>query len=330
MRPPQIITRATASTVVAACALCGVASSATAYDAPAPQSTTVSQPQYKDAVKVSWDGTSYTNGIAGSFVGSPVAVPGDSASRTLSVLNDGPTKGVMRVSIVNVTLDSPNAADVDAQGNSQGNFYDDVKVTGTTESKVTTSSLSQLDEQEVTVLGEFEIDSKDTTDVTIGYTFPAESTSGNKANVKERMAEFDVLIEISGDDLPKEPITPGVDSTTPPNPSTPAPTDGATPGTVIVKPNKNNENSTVHVDVAPEVVGQKDNPVSEAGVVPVADDSVDKVNYNTGNARGLDFSQTPVLYLVLLGIPLAFIGYAMYAGHQRNNTSNHTTDAGSK
>ena len=291
-------------------------------DTPQPSSSpTVSEPQYKDAVKVSWDGESYTHGIAGSFVGTPVAVPGDSASRTLSVLNDGPSKGNVRVSIINVSLKSPQSADVDAQGNPQGNFYDDVTITGTTQAKSVTSSLTELDQRKTTVLGEFPLDAGSTSDITVGYNFPRDATSGNKSNVESRMAQFDVLIEISGEELPTDVITPDVE----PTPGAPQPGDNT--GQVVTTPNKNNDHSPVHIDVAPNVIGEEQNPISELGVVPLSEEEVQKSQLNTGNSYSTTLSDQPLVYTLCLLVPLAFIGYAMHVGNKRRNhpyPSSHT------
>src|SRR5690606_987841 len=71
---------------------------------------------YDESIHMSWDGTTYTGVTTESFLGTPVAVPGDSASRTVLVRNDGPATGTLRASIVNVDLLDPAAPDVHHAG----------------------------------------------------------------------------------------------------------------------------------------------------------------------------------------------------------------------
>lgn len=154
-----------------------------------------------DEVKLSWDGVNYTSQIGESFIGLPISVPGDSKSRTLKVKNDGPTNGTMTVSIINVELKNKEAKESHhVNGENTGDFYDDVKITGITKSGSITKSFKEYDNEEKTIIGQFNIDKNEVTDVTIDYEFPFEATSGNKANVDERLATFDVLIEIQGAD----------------------------------------------------------------------------------------------------------------------------------
>src|SRR5690606_40417791 len=73
--------------------------------------TAHADPSYDEAIQLSWDGRTYTSVTAESFLGTPVSVPGDSASRTLLVRNDGPTAGTLRASIVNVELADPDRSE---------------------------------------------------------------------------------------------------------------------------------------------------------------------------------------------------------------------------
>src|SRR5699024_1738639 len=93
-----------------------------------------------EAVQLSWDGSSFASSTLENFFGAPVSVPGDSATRTLLVRNDGPADATLRATIVNVNLLGPGAAGVhhhaghqapDDSGlyvgaGPQGNFYDDL------------------------------------------------------------------------------------------------------------------------------------------------------------------------------------------------------------
>lgn len=139
------------------------------------------------AIQMSWDGSAYSDTTTESFVGFPVTVPGDSTSRTLTVRNDGPTGGTLRVSIVNVDLLETPIAD---------EFYDDLRITWNRGS----SSIRELDSAGTTQVMEIPLAKGATTPVTIGYDFPVEATSGNRSNVGLRQGSFDVLLELGGDD----------------------------------------------------------------------------------------------------------------------------------
>lgn len=156
---------------------------------------------YDESIHMSWDGTTYTGVTAESFLGTPVTVPGDSVSRTVLVRNDGPMSGTLRASIVNVELLDPAAPDVHhATGADEGSLYDDLVVRWPGGS----ASLTELDANGVTPVLEVELGKGGHVPVTVGYELPAEATSGNRANVAERSASFDVLLEIGGE-LPPEP-----------------------------------------------------------------------------------------------------------------------------
>lgn len=156
---------------------------------------------FDEAIHMSWDGTTYTGVTTESFLGSPVAVPGDSASRTVLVRNDGPATGTLRASIVNVDLLDPAAADVHhASGEEHGSFYDDLVLRWPGGS----ASFSELDANGVTPVLEVELAKGREVPVTVGYELPVAAVTGNRANVEPRRASFDVLLEI-GAELPGEP-----------------------------------------------------------------------------------------------------------------------------
>ncbi len=156
---------------------------------------------YDESIHMSWDGTTYTGVTTESFVGTPVAVPGDSASRTVLVRNDGPATGTLRASIVNVDLLDPAAPDVHhASGEDEGSFYDDLVLRWPGGS----ASFTELDANGVTPVLEVELAKGRGVPVTVGYELPEGATAGNRANVAPRRASFDVLLEI-GAELPEEP-----------------------------------------------------------------------------------------------------------------------------
>jgi len=191
---------------------------------------------YEDAISLSWDGTTYTSVTSESFLGAPVTVPGDSASRTVLVRNDGPTAGVLRASIVNVGRLDPDAPDVhhepehrDPDGSGaptgdpylgagdQGNFYDDLVVRWPGGS----ATFTELDAAGTTEVLEVELAKGEEVPLTLSYELPVDATSGNKANVEPRLATFDVVFEIGGD-LPPGPTPTPTPTPTPPNPSPPS------------------------------------------------------------------------------------------------------------
>ncbi|UFU03297.1 hypothetical protein LQF12_01400 [Ruania suaedae] len=167
---------------------------------------------YDDAIQLSWDGTSYADSTTESFVGTPVTVPGDTAERTLLVRNDGPTDATLRASIIDIELNEPDAADVHhnpdhvapageyAGAGDQGNYYDDVHLVWDGGE----ASFTDLDAEGTTVILEIPLAQGEEVPVTIGYDYPVGATSGNHANVAERLASFDVLLELGGE-LPAEP-----------------------------------------------------------------------------------------------------------------------------
>ncbi|MCM1012079.1 MULTISPECIES: hypothetical protein [unclassified Brevibacterium] len=142
---------------------------------------------YSRAIQLSWDGSSYSDATTESFVGFPVAVPGDSTSRTIMVRNDGPTDGTLTVSIVDVELLTPTIDD---------DFYSDLLIDWQTGR----SSIRDLESAGTTRIIDMPLPQGETTPVTIGYVFPREATSGNKSDVGERQGRFDVLFQLGGDD----------------------------------------------------------------------------------------------------------------------------------
>jgi len=156
---------------------------------------------FDEAVHLSWDGRTYSGVTVESFLGTPVTVPGDSTSRTLLVRNDGPTAGVLRASIVDVELLDPHAPDTHhATGEDLGSFYDDLVVGWGTGS----ASFADLGAEGVTTILEQDLAKGEELAITLSYALPAEARSGNRANVGEREASFDVLLEIGGD-MPTDP-----------------------------------------------------------------------------------------------------------------------------
>lgn len=153
--------------------------------------------EYDDAVELSWDdGATYAATTLETFFDGPVLVPGDLTSRTLMVRNEGPTDGTLRVTITGVELLDRDAVD-------EGNFYDDTSVQWAAGS----ASLTELADAGQTRILEMDLAQGESVPVELGYDFPGERISGNAANVSQRLASLDVVIELGGD-LP-EVTTPG-------------------------------------------------------------------------------------------------------------------------
>ncbi|MFJ6417636.1 LPXTG cell wall anchor domain-containing protein [Paeniglutamicibacter sp. NPDC091659] len=202
---------ASIASVLGAAAIAFTALAAPASAAPAPDT--------KDVIALSWDGDEYTSVIGGSFVGVPVAVPGDSATRTLFVRNDGPSAGTLNASIVNVKILDPNAPDTKDNGKGaedQGNFYDDLRLAWNGGS----ANFTTLASRPETEIYDVPVAQGQTVPITIDYRFPIEATSGNRANVSAREASFDVRLTISGDD---DPDLPGTETAAPPTDPTATP-----------------------------------------------------------------------------------------------------------
>lgn len=153
---------------------------------------------YTEAISLSWNGTDFAPTTTESFIGVPVSVPGDSASRTLQVRNAGPSAGVLTASIVDA-----QARDLDLD-----TFYEDLTISWEGGSARFADLVSDGD----TEILEIPLAQGATTPVTIGYDFPVDATSGNAANGGSRQATFDVVLTLSGE-LPTTP-TPRVTETT--------------------------------------------------------------------------------------------------------------------
>ncbi|QDB79978.1 hypothetical protein FE251_11765 [Georgenia wutianyii] len=157
--------------------------------------TGTAQAAYDDVIQLSWDGETYASVLSESFLGEPVTVPGDSASRTVVVRNDGPTAGVLRASVVDVELLDPESSDTHhATGEDQGSFYDDL-VLHWPDGEATFTELAAAG---TTPVLEVVLDQGEEVPLALSYELPVDATSGNTANVAPREASFDVLLEIGG------------------------------------------------------------------------------------------------------------------------------------
>ena len=261
------------------------------------------------AIQMSWDGSAYSDTTIESFVGFPVTVPGDSTSRTLTVRNDGPSDGTLRVSIVNVDLLRTPSAD---------EFYDDLRVTWNRGS----ASISDLDSAGTTRVMEISLAKGATTPVTIGYDFPVESTTGNRSNVGARQGSFDVLLELGGDDAEADA---GADSTAGADPT--AESNSTAESDSSAESNSSAESdSTAESDsnadteaTAASTAAASDSSATSAGTGADAESNADAVIHGGASANGAggvgsgDLPRTggAMWWLAVVGAILAGVGAAL-------------------
>ena len=175
-------------------------------------------------VSLAWDGTTRRTATT-SFVGVPVAVPGDRAQRALVVRNDGPSTGTLTAWLVDVDLDAP--------AGSTTTFFDDVRLHWDGGG----ASLRALADAGRTRIATRELAPGESTRLTVGYAFDIAATSGNAADEGHLEASFDVLLRLSGE--PGEPTpgpSPTQDSSAPrPEPTTPPSTPGPWPAPPLAR-----------------------------------------------------------------------------------------------
>ena len=150
-----------------------------------------------DTVNVAWDGSPYDTATE-SFVGVPVAVPGDRAVRTLRVTNHGTSGGTLRAWIVDVDLQPAGQQD-ERDGVPQGSFYDDLHLTWDTASARGGASFAALAAGNRTSIATIHLAQGAATDLTLAYELPLAATSGNRSNAGALSAAFAVDLEITGD-----------------------------------------------------------------------------------------------------------------------------------
>lgn len=190
----------------------------------------VSYADNNDAIQLQWDEQeTYTSDTSESFIKIQTIVPGDSDKRTLHIKNNGPTDGNLKISIVNVqTNDRKNDS-----------FYNDLKIT-TKFAHEKNYSLQELVNNKTTVIDTQKIKKDQVQDVTIGYNFDINATSGNSSN-EQKTATFDVYIELIGENTDNSTPSP-----TTPAPVTPVPTNNPTTNPTPNTPNNNTSNNNAN------------------------------------------------------------------------------------
>ena len=214
-----------------------------ASTASAVPSSSASATPITDALDLTWDGTNPGTGTQ-TFFGTPVTVPGDSASRTVTVKNNGPSDGTLTAKITNVKIVDADKSDVhhnsahvdpDGVGNlykgagDQGDWYSDLDLSWAMGSSNGHNNFRKLNAAGDTQIYQSTLAKGASIPVKMTYSIPLEATSGNKANVQKREASFDVVFTISGDTPTSPP--PETSTTPPPTSTTPATQDTSPPPT---------------------------------------------------------------------------------------------------
>lgn len=155
---------------------------------------TASAQTHEEAIQMSWDGRGLAEETRESFLGAPITVPGDRAERTLLVRNDGPSAGVLRAAITEVDLLGSGSA-ADGRG-----FYDDLTVHWDAgQGSVSELSMAELHANDTTHIFQTNLEQDATAELTIGYDFPLEATSGNRSEAGPRSGSFEVLLTLGAE-----------------------------------------------------------------------------------------------------------------------------------
>jgi hypothetical protein len=160
-------------------------------------------------VSVSWDGRGGHHTVPSALFGDVTVVPGDTARATILVRNDGPTDGILAVSIVNTQLHPHGAGDHDS-------LAQDLRING--------MPVDELVRAPGTVHAG-PIAEGATAAVPISYDFPAGAVSGNRADVGLVEVSFDVHLRITADSSRDLGGAPGADIDSG-GPEATGPTDG--------------------------------------------------------------------------------------------------------
>ncbi|MCL2490305.1 MAG: hypothetical protein FWF36_06240 [Propionibacteriaceae bacterium] len=150
----------------------------------------------------------------GSFVGSPVVVPGDHSERTLHVRNDGPSAATAVVQIVDVSASGAS----DSVNSDLGSLLHLTWQTGGTGADMTWRQAMEAGDPTWSV--QFDVEQGAEFSVTAGYYFPIGSTTGQAGGHSSYVMSFNVRITLT-EKVGATPPTVGRDpSSTPPVPPT--------------------------------------------------------------------------------------------------------------
>jgi hypothetical protein len=159
-------------------------------------------------LNLNWKGQTYET-AEGSFVGTPLTVPGDQAVRTLKVKNNGPSAGTLTVKIINATVTDPQTPTPDVNTDLQNLINVMWNADGQSGAKVF-KDLAAAPNGTTQILQE-PIAQGATIPVKIGYEFPYDATTGKNLGAPSEILKFDVLLYIQGNTPTpnKTPVIPG-------------------------------------------------------------------------------------------------------------------------
>lgn len=141
---------------------------------------------------LSWHpGTAVT--AMGSFVGAPIAVPGDAAHRSLLVRNDGPTAALATVQLRDLQVINP-------PGCLNHNLADLIHVVlDVGGQKIDTTAAHVLLDGGLSAPVQLAVNQGGLFTVTAGYYFPAGATSGRNAGQASQVIEFNLVVTLTQD-----------------------------------------------------------------------------------------------------------------------------------
>jgi hypothetical protein len=142
-------------------------------------------------VSLDWRGQTYAT-ASGSFVGTPVSVPGDESARTLKVRNDGPCAATLTVEVTDAVTAVPQGS-VNREAEDLISLRWDVN--GTIGGKV----FSDIVQEQPKTLARVPVARGESVPVTVGYVFPYEATTGQKRGRPSTTLSFGVRLVLQGD-----------------------------------------------------------------------------------------------------------------------------------
>ena len=150
-------------------------------------------------VNLAWDCSRYTT-AEGTFVASPVVVPGDRIERTAIVKNAGPSAARVTVQIVDVaTLNSSDTVNTDLEDLVHLVW----SINGQTGHEVWRDARLAAGPDGVSHAVSFPVEQGGEFVVTVGIHFPVGATGGRNAGLPSSVLSFNVRIVMTGDESTK-------------------------------------------------------------------------------------------------------------------------------
>jgi hypothetical protein len=148
-------------------------------------------------LNLNWEGQVYTT-VSGTFVGTPVAVPGDQTRRTLNVRNDGPCPANLTVEVVEAVTTVP-------EGSVNREAEDLVHLRWDVNGTVGGDVFSAIVGSQPRTLATVPVARAGIVPVAIGYEFPIEATTGKNLGRPSTVLSFEVRLVLRGEacDVPE-------------------------------------------------------------------------------------------------------------------------------